>query len=106
MYHMLPQGGNVVEMVPTPPEHQDNNYYGKGNVEDEGYHNNVRQDYTTVHQDHLVDRTLNNPRQEYHNYNYNRYPFVKESQIILVQEDEGYHYIYQDHLLHENHLRE
>ena len=95
-----------MEMVSTPQEHQDNDYYGKSNVQDEGYCNNVCQDYTTFHQDHLVDRRLNDPCQEYHKYNYNRYPFVEESHRILAQEDEGYHYIYQDHLLHENHLHE
>jgi len=104
-YRRLPQGGNVVEMVPASGV-LGNDHYGKGNEQDEGYYNDGRQDYTTVHQDHLVVRRLNDPHQEHQEYNYNKYPFVEEGHRVLTQEDKGYHYVHQDHLVHENNLRE
>eukprot|EP00579_Thalassiosira_antarctica_P030860 CAMPEP_0202030358 /NCGR_PEP_ID=MMETSP0905-20130828/64453_1 /ASSEMBLY_ACC=CAM_ASM_000554 /TAXON_ID=420261 /ORGANISM="Thalassiosira antarctica, Strain CCMP982" /LENGTH=558 /DNA_ID=CAMNT_0048594153 /DNA_START=1 /DNA_END=1678 /DNA_ORIENTATION=+ len=104
-YRRLPQGGNVVEMVPASGV-LGNDHYDKGNEQDEGYYNDGRQDYTTVHQDHLVVRRLNDPHQEHQEYNYNKYPFVEEGHRVLTQEDKGYHYVHQDHLVHENNLRE
>jgi len=104
-YRKLPQGGNDVEIVSIPREHQDTDYYDKDNLQDEDYYNDGRQGYTTVHQDPLVDQRRNDPHQEYHENNNNRHPFVEEGNRVLTQVDEGNNYVYQDHLVHENHLR-
>ena len=63
-------------------------------AQDEGYYNDVDQDYPTARQE-------NDPHQEYHQ-EYNGYPLTEEGRRAMAQEDEGYSNLHQDHPIHED----
>jgi len=75
--------------------HEEHAARRKTMAQDEGYYNSDHQDYPTARQE-------NDPYQEYHQ-EYNGYPLMEEGGRVMVQEDEGYSNVHQDHYVHQDH---